>query len=132
MGSVQRGQIVNAQVKHPVIGQHELFLLGLRQPGHNVAVRFGVSHGEQRFKQAVSGQDGAALVDHDGADLAEHLHGAPELLQLLVGVHPHIPLRGVQLGQGLLCHFHALTPSRNARALTIFSAAAVTMEGSMS
>lgn len=130
--SVQRGQIVNAQVKDAVIGQHELFLLRLSQPRHDIAVRLCAAEGQQRFIQAVAGENNAVLVDHDGADLTEHFDRASELLQLLVGVHSDIPIRSPQLGQRLLYDLHACTPFKKARALSIFSAAARTMPGSIS
>ena len=72
------------------------------------------------------------LIDHDGADLTEHFDRAAELLQLLVGVHSDIPIRSPQLGQRLLYDLHACTPFKKARALSIFSAAARTMPGSIS
>ena len=130
--SVQRGQIVNAQVKDAVIGQHELFLLRLSQSRHDIAVRLCAAEGQQRFIQAVAGENNAVLVDHDGADLTEHFDRASELLQLLVGVHSDIPIRSPQLGQRLLYDLHACTPFKKARALSIFSAAARTMLGSIS
>ena len=130
--SIQRGQIVNAEVKDTVIGQHEFFLLGIGQSGHNIAVRFCAAEGEQRFIQAVAGENNAVLVDHDGANLTEHFDGAAELFQLLVGVHSDVPIRSPQLGQRLFYDLHACTPFKKARALSIFSAAARTMPGSIS
>ena len=79
----------------------------------------------------VTDQNGVVLVNDEQLDLSVLFYGADVFLYLRFGVNTNVALRPFQIGQGHLYDIHAVTSSRKRRAPGIFSAAAVTTEGSM-
>ena len=98
--------VVNTQGKDTVICQHQLFLLGLRQPGRDVAIRFLTAHRAQSVIQAISRQNRTHLVNHDRPDLPKHFNGPLKLGDLLIRMNTDIFLRPFQIRKALFDDLH--------------------------
>lgn len=89
-----------------VVGHHQLFLLHIGQPGHNIAVAGFTAHAGQSFKQAIARDDFSVFVHDQRFNLSEHFNTADILGDLLVGVAADVVRRLAQVGQLLYCDFH--------------------------
>ena len=90
--------VVDAEREDPVVGQHELALVGLRQSDDPVRADLGAPEPLVREHQAVAGQDHVVFVDDDRAGLAEFLHRAGQLGDLIFRMRTDIAGRRLEIG----------------------------------
>lgn len=89
-----------------VVGDHQLLFLIFSEIFVSIHICGIPSHCNEGIIQAIPRQNDILFINDNGANLSEHRHTAPELLQLLFSMYPDILFRLYQISQFHLYYFH--------------------------